>query len=64
MSDTLCELLYKMRDAVNADHLAYALYLSTEVHNKLRHLIASKEQKDCSLNCEIPRSTNDKLKEN
>jgi len=50
---TVCEMLYKLRDAVAADNLAYALFMSREVHGKLSAMIQSKETKGCTLNCEV-----------
>lgn len=52
-SATVCEKLYKLRDAVAAGDLHCALFLSRDVHEKIRELIANKENADCALNCEI-----------
>jgi hypothetical protein len=49
--NTVCELLYQLRDAVAADELAYALYLSREVHDKLELMIHRKEKTTCVLDC-------------
>ena len=50
---TICEKLYKLRDAVAANDLHYALYLSRDVHEKISEMIQSKEGVTCALNCEI-----------
>ena len=50
---TICERLYKLRDAVAADDLHYALYLSRDVYEKIQTMINSKEGVKCVLNCEI-----------
>ena len=50
---TICEKLYKLRDAVASDDLHYALYLTRDVYEKIESLIYRKEKKDCNLNCEI-----------
>jgi hypothetical protein len=52
-STSVCEKLYKLRDAVAGDDLGYALYLSREVHDKIQELINRKEKKGCSLQCEV-----------
>lgn len=56
--DTLCEKLYRLRDAVNANKLQYALMLSREVHDKLSELVYGNLPKDCSLDCEIKDKNN------
>lgn len=50
-SDTICELLYKLRDSVNSGKLEYALMLSREVHDLISHLIYSKQPMGCILDC-------------
>ena len=50
---TICEKLYKLRDAVAADDLNYALYLSRDVYEKIHEMIHSKEGVTCILNCEV-----------
>ena len=50
---TVCEMLYKLRDAVATDNLSYALVMSREVHDKLLTMVQNKETKKCRLNCEV-----------
>ena len=50
-TNTICEMLYKLRDAVAADQLTYALVLTREVHEKISYLIQYKQGSDCILNC-------------
>ena len=50
---TICEKLYKLRDAVAADDLHYALYLTRDVYEKIETLLYKKEKPDCVLNCEV-----------
>ena len=50
---TICEKLYKLRDAVASDDLHYALYLTRDVYEKIETLLYKKEKADCILNCEI-----------
>ena len=49
---TICEKLYKLRDAVAANDLHYALYLSRDVYEKIQEMIQSKEGVTCTLNCD------------
>lgn len=51
--NTICEKLYRLRDAVNAHKLQYALMLSREVHDKLAQLVYGNESIECTLDCEI-----------
>ena len=52
-STSICEKLYKLRDAVASDDLHYALYLTRDVYEKIESLIYSKGKKDCTLECEV-----------
>ena len=54
---TTCEMLYKLRDAVAAHDLAYAVLLSREVHDKLLQMVVDKETLECKLNCEVKDET-------
>jgi len=49
--DSTCEILYKLRDAVAADELIFAMYLVGQLQEKLTRLINSQEHKGCILNC-------------
>ena len=51
---TICEKLYKLRDAVAANNLHYALYLSRDVYEKIYEMLHHKEGVTCTLNCEVP----------
>ena len=51
--NSVCEMLYKLRDAVSAGDLAFAVLLSREVHDKLLQMVYDKEALECKLNCEI-----------
>jgi hypothetical protein len=50
---TVCEMLYKLRDAIASDNLSCALFMSREVHDKIADMIRNKEAKGCVLNCDI-----------
>ena len=49
--NSVCELMYIMRDAVQEGKLSVAVFLSREIHDKLLILIANKESIQCTLDC-------------
>ena len=51
--NTICELMYLMRDAVEANNIPVAIFISRQINNKLLQMLNSQEDIDCNLNCEI-----------
>ena len=50
--NSVCELMYIMRDAVLSDKLTTALCVCGSIHTKLEQLIERKQELQCKLDCE------------
>lgn len=53
VKNTICEMMYQMRDAVEANNIHVAIYISRQINEKLLDMLADKEDIDCKLNCEV-----------
>ena len=53
IKNTICEMMYMMRDAVEANNLHVAIYISRQINEKLMQMVQDKEDISCKLECEI-----------
>ena len=51
--NSIRELMYLMRDAVERDTLEVALFLSRQIHDKIQMMIIKKTSIDCVLDCNL-----------
>ena len=50
--NSICDILYKIRDNVNAGKLKLALVLARELYESLVIKVGNKESSGCTLECE------------
>ena len=51
--NTICDMMYMMRDAVEANNIAVAIYISRQINEKLLQMAQDKEDINCRLECEV-----------
>ena len=51
--NSICEMMYLMRDAVEANNIAVAIFISRQINEKLLEMLNNQEDIDCKLECEI-----------
>ena len=51
--NSICEMMYMMRDAVEANNIAVAIFISRQINEKLLDMASKKEDIDCHLQCEV-----------
>ena len=51
--NSLCELMYKMRDAMLSHKLNHALMLSRQIHDRILFIIANEESIGCVLESDV-----------
>ena len=49
--NSVCELMYLMRDAVEANNLPVAIFISRQINEMLLQMASDKEDITCHLDC-------------
>lgn len=49
--NSICEMMYLMRDAVEANNIPVAIFISRQINEKLLEMLNKQEDIDCNLQC-------------
>ena len=59
--NSICEMMYMMRDAVEANNIPVAIFISRQINEKLLDMLQKQEDIDCNLQCEIKQGDNNEV---